>query len=48
MWIKDATVSHIANATALAWFPLMLRDVTFRVTILSAFYATTDVEHRPI
>ena len=48
MWTKDASLTHIANATKAAWFPLMMRDVTFRAIILTSFYATTDVEHNPI
>ena len=28
--------------------PLMARDVGFRAIILGTYYATTDIEHRPV
>jgi hypothetical protein len=27
--------------------PLMVRDVSFRFIILSSYYSTTDIEHKP-
>ena len=35
------------RATAYGWFPLMLRDVSFRAILLGFYYGTTEIEHRP-
>jgi len=48
MYTRDSTVGQIAKAVQLAWFPLMLRDCGFRAIILSFYYASTDVQHKPI
>ena len=31
----------------MTWFPLALRDVSFRTLILCFYYATTTIEHKP-
>lgn len=38
----------MAKAAQLSWFPLMLRDTGFRTILLTLYYATTDVQHKPI
>lgn len=43
----DKELGFLARATANAWAPLMLRDVLFRFTHLSFFYAVAEVEHKP-
>jgi hypothetical protein len=47
MYSKDITFSHLSQLTAKAWLPLALRDVTFRFILLSFYYLTTDIEHKP-
>lgn len=47
MYIKEAPLSSIGHATALCWFPLMLRDVSFRSIMLASYYATCDITHEP-
>ena len=48
MYSRDTPISQLAKATQLCWMPLMLRDCTFRAILLSSYYASTDVTHRPI
>ncbi len=31
----------------MSWFPLAMRDVSFRAIILCFYYATTNIEHKP-
>lgn len=47
MYSKDITFSHLSQLTAMTWFPLALRDVSFRTLILCFYYATTTIEHKP-
>jgi len=48
MYNRDNTMSHLAKCTAIAWMPLMLRDVGFRSMLLSFYYLTTEIEHKPL
>jgi hypothetical protein len=47
MYSKDISFSHLSTLTAMTWFPLALRDVSFRALILSFYYMTTVIEHKP-
>ena len=47
MYSKDISFSHLSQLTAMTWFPLALRDVSFRTLILIFYYATTNIEHKP-
>jgi len=44
---KDVPFAHLSQLTAKIWFPLALRDVSFRTIILGFYYATTNIEHKP-
>ena len=35
------------RATYLGWFPLMARDITFRTILLTSYYFSTEIEHKP-
>lgn len=43
----DIIMSQIGKACYLGWFPLMLRDVSFRAVLLAFYYGLIDVEHKP-
>ena len=48
MYTRDSSIAQLAKASSICWFPLMLRDVGFRTLVLSFYYATTEVQHKPI
>ena len=41
-------MSQIIKASYIGWFPLMLRDLSFRAIILGFYYGFTGVEHKPV
>jgi len=43
MCIYDSSIQQMMRASYLGWFPLMLRDLTFRAILLGWYYGTTDV-----
>jgi hypothetical protein len=47
MQIYEHPLGAIAKASALGWFPLMVRDLSFRSIILGFYYGTTTIEHQP-
>jgi len=47
MQIYEQPLSSITRASYLGWFPLMLRDLSFRSIILGFYYGTTTIEHTP-
>jgi hypothetical protein len=40
-------LSEISKNSYLGWFALSSRDVLFRTVLLSFYYSTTEVEHKP-
>lgn len=48
MYTRDSTIGQLTKAAKLCWFPLMLRDTSFRTILLTLYYTTTDVQHKPI
>lgn len=44
---KDIALRDIFKGCYLGLFPLLLRDTLFRTTILTFYYATTHIEHKP-
>lgn len=44
----DIKLDLIGRNMAYGMMPLMLRDVSFRFFILGSYYATTEIEHRPV
>jgi len=48
MCIYDSSMKDMLRHTYLGWFPLMMRDVSFRAILLGFYYGTTVIEHRPI
>ena len=48
MCIYDSSIQQMLRASWLGWFPLVARDLTFRFILLSWYYGTTDVQHRPV
>jgi hypothetical protein len=48
MWTKNSPINEILYASYLGWFPLVLRDVGFRAILLGFYYASTEVEHKPM
>jgi hypothetical protein len=47
MYSKDVAANQIAKLVSITWIPLVMRDVTFRTMMLSFYYLTTDIEHKP-
>ena len=48
MCTLNSTVKELMLASHIGWFPLMLRDVGFRAILLGFYYASTDIEHKPM
>jgi hypothetical protein len=48
MYTRELAPAELVKLTSITWLPLALRDVLFRTIILSSYYMTTNVEHRPI
>ena len=44
----DIDLKLITRNSYYGLMPLMARDVCFRAIILGSYYATTDIEHRPV
>ena len=48
MYTRESTIGQLAKAAQSSWLPLMLRDTGFRTILLTMYYTTTDVQHKPI
>lgn len=48
MCIYDSPINEMMRHCYLGWFPLMMRDVSFRAILLGFYYGTTVIEHRPV
>ena len=44
----DIQLKILGRNAAYGLIPLIARDTSFRAIILGTYYATTDVEHRPV
>ena len=44
----EISLKHISRNAYLGLAPLIARDTSFRFIILSTYYLTTDIEHRPV
>lgn len=44
----DISLSLISRNTMYGVVPLIARDMSFRFMLLGSYYATTDIEHRPV
>ena len=44
----EISLKHISRNAYLGMMPLILRDTSFRCIILGTYYATTQIEHRPV
>lgn len=47
MQIYESPLAQIGRASYLGWFPLMLRDISFRAIILGFYYGSTSIHHEP-
>ena len=48
MYSKDTPLGMMMHASRLSLMPLMLRDTLFRSIHIAFFYASTDLEHKPM
>lgn len=48
MYTTDIQVTKLAKLISISWFPLAIRDVGFRTIMLSFYYLTTDIQHKPL
>jgi hypothetical protein len=48
MYVKDTPLGMMMHASRLSLMPLMLRDTLFRTIHIGFFYASTDIEHKPM
>ena len=47
MYSRDIAAKHLAKLVSITWLPLAARDVSFRTIMLSFYYLSTDIEHKP-
>lgn len=48
MYTRELPHMELLKLTSICWVPMLLRDVMFRTIILSFYYLTTSIEHKPI
>lgn len=46
MYSRDILAKDLAKLVSISWMPLMMRDVSFRMMMLSFYYLSTDIEQK--